>query len=235
MNEITATLGEAFWLMMLSDTNLLEIIGLSLRVSLTAVVISCLIGFPVGAALGIGRFPGRQTIILCVNALMGLPPVVVGLVVYLILSKNGPFGWMELLYSPTAMIIAQFIIVTPLVIALSRQVIEDTYLEYRELFWSLSVPRKIAIFTLLWDARYSLATVTLAGFGRAIAEVGAVIIVGGNIDHLTRVMTTTIALETSKGNLDLALALGIILIILSLSVNFAVVLLRGISGRNTDV
>ena len=234
MQEFVAAFAEAFHLIAAGDGDLLEIVGLSLRVSLTAVVISCVIGFPLGAVIGIGDFRGRQCIIVCVNALMGLPPVVVGLVAYLILSNSGPLGWLDLLYSPTAMIIAQTILVAPIVTALSRQIVEDFHAEYAELFRSLSVPHRTAVTTLLMDAKHSLATVALAGFGRAIAEVGAVIIVGGNIDHLTRVMTTAIALETSKGNLALALALGMILIVLSLAVNATVSLLREASGRPSD-
>ena len=234
MQEFVAAFAEAFHLIAAGDRDLLEIVGLSLRVSLTAVVISCVIGFPLGAVIGIGDFRGRQCIIVCVNALMGLPPVVVGLVAYLILSNSGPLGWLDLLYSPTAMIIAQTILVAPIVTALSRQIVEDFHAEYAELFRSLSVPHRTAVTTLLMDAKHSLATVALAGFGRAIAEVGAVIIVGGNIDHLTRVMTTAIALETSKGNLALALALGMILIVLSLAVNATVSLLREASGRPSD-
>ena len=234
MQEFVAAFAEAFHLIAAGDSDLLEIVGLSLRVSLTAVVISCLIGFPLGAVIGIGDFRGRQCIIVCVNALMGLPPVMVGLVAYLILSNSGPLGWLDLLYSPTAMIIAQTILVAPIVTALSRQIVEDFHAEYAELFRSLSVPHRTAVTTLLMDAKHSLATVALAGFGRAIAEVGAVIIVGGNIDHLTRVMTTAIALETSKGNLALALALGMILIVLSLAVNATVSLLREASGRPSD-
>ena len=234
MQEFVAAFAEAFHLIAAGDSDLLEIVGLSLRVSLTAVVISCVIGFPLGAVIGIVDFRGRQCIIVCVNALMGLPPVVVGLVAYLILSNSGPLGWLDLLYSPTAMIIAQTILVAPLVPALSRQIVEDFHAEYAELFRSLSVPHRTAVTTLLMDAKHSLATVALAGFGRAIAEVGAVIIVGGNIDHLTRVMTTAIALETSKGNLALALALGMILIVLSLAVNATVSLLREASGRPSD-
>ena len=234
MQEFVAAFAEAFHLIAAGDSDLLEIVSLSLRVSLTAVVISCLIGFPLGAVIGIGDFRGRQCIIVCVNALMGLPPVVVGLVAYLILSNSGPLGWLDLLYSPTAMIIAQTILVAPIVTALSRQIVEDFHAEYAELFRSLSVPHRTAVTTLLMDAKHSLATVALAGFGRAIAEVGAVIIVGGNIDHLTRVMTTAIALETSKGNLALALALGMILIVLSLAVNATVSLLREASGRPSD-
>ena len=234
MQEFATAFAEAFHLIAAGDSDLLEIVGLSLRVSLTAVVISCLIGFPLGAVIGIGDFRGRQCIIVCVNALMGLPPVVVGLVAYLILSNSGPLGWLDLLYSPTAMIIAQTILVAPIVTALSRQIVEDFHAEYAELFRSLSISHRTAVTTLLMDAKHSLATVALAGFGRAIAEVGAVIIVGGNIDHLTRVMTTAIALETSKGNLALALALGMILIVLSLAVNATVSLLREASGRPSD-
>tara|TARA_Y100001968_G_C19265531_1_gene671477 strand:+ start:202 stop:909 length:708 start_codon:yes stop_codon:yes gene_type:complete len=234
MQEFVAAFAEAFHLIAAGDSDLLEIVVLSLRVSLTAVVISCVIGFPLGAVIGIGHFRGRQCIIVCVNALMGLPPVVVGLVAYLILSNSGPLGWLDLLYSPTAMIVAQTILVAPIVTALSRQIVEDFHAEYAELFQSLSVPHRTAVATLLMDAKHSLATVALAGFGRAIAEVGAVIIVGGNIDHLTRVMTTAIALETSKGNLALALALGMILIVLSLAVNAAVSLLREASGKPAD-
>jgi len=234
MQDFAAAFIGAFNLLARADSDLLEIVGLSLRVSLSAVILSCLIGFPIGAALGIGRFLGRQTLIVCVNALMGLPPVVVGLIVYLFLSNAGPLGWMEILYSPTAMIIAQTILVAPIVAALSRQVVADLHAEYAEQFRSLSVPTRTAVAAMLWDARHSLATVALAGFGRAIAEVGAVIIVGGNIDHLTRVMTTAIALETSKGNLALALALGFILIVLALAVNAAVAILRDASERHAD-
>jgi tungstate transport system permease protein len=235
MQDFAAAFIEAFNLLASADSDLLEIVNLSLRVSLSAVIFSCLIGFPIGAALGIGRFPGRQTLIVCVNALMGLPPVVVGLMVYLFLSNAGPLGWMEILYSPTAMIVAQTILVAPIVAALSRQVVGDLHIEYAEQFQSLSVPTRTAVAALLWDARHSLATVALAGFGRAIAEVGAVIIVGGNIDHLTRVMTTAIALETSKGNLALALALGIILIVLALAVNAGVAILGSRSERHANV
>ncbi len=216
----------AFELVVSVDTDLVEIIGLSLRVSLTAVAIACAVGLPFGAALAMSRFRGRTAIIVLLNALMGLPPVVVGLFVYLLLSNAGPLGWLQLLYTPTAMIIAQTVLITPIVAALSREVVEHLHDEYAEQFRSLGVPTRIAVVALLWDARYSLLTVALAGFGRAVAEVGAVIIVGGNIDHLTRVMTTAIALETSKGDLALALALGIVLIAIALSVNAAVMALR---------
>ena len=213
----------------------MEIVGLSLRVTLTAVAISCLIGFPLGAAVGAFRFPGRGLVTVVLNALMGLPPVVVGLMVYLALSASGPLGPLRLLYTPTAMIIAQTVLVTPIVAALTKQVIEDLHREYAEQFASLGVGPVDRVGALLWDARYSLLTVTLAGFGRAVAEVGAVIIVGGNINHVTRVMTTTIALETSKGNLELALALGVVLLALALAVNAAVMSIRASAARAAHV
>ena len=226
MQDFGDSFGLAFQLVAAGDAQLLEIILLSLRVSLTAVAIACLIGMPLGAALAVGRFPGRPAVLVLVNALMGQPPVVVGLVIYLLLSNAGPLGWLQLLYTPTAMIIAQIVLITPIVVALSREVVDQLYLEYAEQFRSLCLTRLQATRALLWDARYSLITVGLAGFGRAIAEVGAVIIVGGNIAHLTRVMTTAIALETSKGDLALALALGLVLLTLALSVNAAVMMLR---------
>ena len=215
----------------MADPMLVEIAGLSLRVSISAVLIACGLGLPLGALLATTHFPGRSLVLVLLNALMGLPPVVVGLCVYLLLSNAGPFGWLRLLYSPTAMIIAQTVLVTPLVAALARQVLEDLHNEYAEQFQSLCVPPLTAVRVLLWDARYSLLTVALAGFGRAIAEVGAVIIVGGNIKHVTRVMTTAIALETSKGDLPLALALGFILITLAFGVNAAVSVLRTTADR----
>jgi tungstate transport system permease protein len=216
----------AFQLVLNADADLLEIIGLSLRVSLSALAIACAFGLPLGAAVAMSRFRARTPLIVLLNALMGLPPVVVGLLIYLLLSNAGPLGWLQLLYTPTAMIIAQAVLITPIIAALSREVLEQLNQEYAEQFRSLCVPTGTAVGALLWDARYSLLTVALAGFGRAVAEVGAVIIVGGNIDHLTRVMTTAIALETSKGNLALALALGIVLITIALSVNAAVMMLR---------
>lgn len=222
--------GEAFRLaaalVARGDADLLEIIGLSLRVSLTAMAIACLIGLPLGALLAVSRFRGRGFALVVVNALMGLPPVVVGLIVYLHFSRAGPLGWLGLLYTPTAMIVAQTILITPIIAALSRQVLEDLHKEYAEQLRSFCVSRQTMIGTLIWDARYALLTVALAGFGRAVAEVGAVIIVGGNIDHLTRVMTTAIALETSKGDLPLALALGIVLLAIALGVNALVMSLR---------
>jgi tungstate transport system permease protein len=231
MQDFSAAFGLAASLIIGFDADLVEIIALSLRVSLCAVLLSALIGFPLGALTAVLSFPGRQAIAVIMNALMGLPPVVVGLLVYMALSRAGPLGWMNLLYSPTAMIIAQTILVTPIIAALSRQVMEDMHREYDEQFRSLCIPTRRVMTALIWDSRYSLLTVSLAGFGRAIAEVGAVIIVGGNIDHLTRVMTTAIALETSRGNLALALALGFVLLVLALSVNAAVYSLRASAKR----
>ncbi|MBX2879223.1 MAG: ABC transporter permease [Granulosicoccus sp.] len=221
----------AFDLIRSADPDLMEIIGLSLRVSLTAVAVSCVLGLSFGAWLAIARFPGRSILLILVNALMGLPPVVVGLIVYLQLSRSGPLGFLELLYTPTAMIIAQTLLITPIVAALSRETLEALYNEYAEQFRSLNVPKWRMVRAVLYDGRYSLLTVALAGFGRAVAEVGAVIIVGGNINHLTRVMTTSIALETSRGNLALALALGIVLLLLALAINALVMTLRMTAGR----
>ena len=226
MQDFAEAFRLAFHLVWQMDDELAAIIGLSLRVSLTAVAISAAVGLPLGALLATTRFRGRGGILVLVNALMGLPPVVVGLLVYMMLSNAGPMGFLQLLYTPTAMIIAQAILITPIVTALSRQVLEDLNTEYAEQFASLFVPWASRIQALIVDARYGLLTVLLAGFGRAVAEVGAVIIVGGNIDHLTRVMTTAIALETSRGDLALALALGIVLITIALSVNAMVMMLR---------
>ncbi|SLN21157.1 Sulfate transport system permease protein CysW [Roseovarius gaetbuli] len=231
MFSLTDILSEALGLILTWDRGLSEIVMLSLRVTLTAVVISCLIGLPLGAVVGAFRFPGRGVLTVLLNALMGLPPVVVGLVVYLMLSASGPLGVLQLLYTPTAMIIAQTILVTPIIAALTKQVVEDLHVEYREQFASLGVGAFDRITALLWDARYSLLTVALAGFGRAVAEVGAVLIVGGNINHVTRVMTTTIALETSKGNLELALALGLLLLAIAVIVNALVMALRASAVR----
>ena len=225
----------AFQLVFSLDPDLLEIVGLSLRVSLSAVFIACLLGFPLGALIAVKQFPGRGMLHILINALMGLPPVVVGLLVYLMLSNAGPLGWLRLLYSPAAMIIAQTILITPIVAALTAQVVADLHEEYAEFFRSTSVSPAGVIKALLWDARYSLLTVSLAGFGRAVAEVGAVMIVGGNIDHLTRVMTTAIALETSKGDLGLALALGIVLMLLALMINAAVMATKGSAARGAYV
>ena len=221
MDYLAAAVQAAFELIVSFDADLWEIVALSLRVSLSAVLIAALIGLPLGAAVALFSFPGRGALIVLLNALMGLPPVVVGLVVYLFLSRAGPLGVLNLLFSPTAMIIAQVILVLPIVAALTRQVIEDLWSEYREQLISLGAGPARAIPTLLWDGRVTLVTAILAGFGRASAEVGAVMIVGGNIDHVTRVMTTTIALETSKGALPLALGLGILLLLLTLLINAA--------------
>ncbi|MFP3920185.1 MAG: ABC transporter permease [Dichotomicrobium sp.] len=228
--------GSALWLalqlLVSGDPELMEIILLSLQVSLSAMALSCVIGFPLGAVVAISRFPGRGAALVLMNALMGLPPVVVGLMVYLALSNAGPFGWLQLLYTPTAMIIAQTILITPIIAALSRQVVEDLHNEYAEQFRSLCVGRFTAMRALIWDARIALMTVALAGFGRATAEVGAVIVVGGNIKHLTRVMTTTIALETQKGELALALALGAVLMLIAVTVNALVMSLRATATRH---
>ena len=226
MSEIAAALATAFGLIAGLDADLVEVVGLSLRVSLTAVAFAAGIGLPLGAGLALTRFPGRGAAAALINALMGLPPVVVGLVVYLMLSRSGPLGVFGLLFTPTAMIIAQCLLVTPIIAALTRQVVEDLWEEYAEQLRSLGAGAGRAVPTLLWDARFTLVTAVLAGFGRAVAEVGAVMIVGGNIDHLTRVMTTAIALETSKGNLVLALALGMVLMALSLGVSMAAQLVR---------
>ena len=204
------------------DADLVEIIGLSLRVSLTAVLVAAVIGMPLGALLATVRFPGRSAAVIIVNALMGLPPVVVGLLVYMALSNAGPLGFLQFLYTPAAMIIAQSILITPIVAALTRQIIEEMNLEYAEQFASLSVPWHTRIVALISDARYALLTVLLAGFGRAIGEVGAIMIVGGNIDNASRVLTTAIALETGKGDFALALGLGFVLIALALAVNFTI-------------
>ncbi|SDG98205.1 ABC transporter permease [Alloyangia pacifica] len=233
------SIGEAFHLalslVLSGEADLYEIVGLSLRVSLSATVLACAIGLPIGALIAVSRFRGRGLVLIVMNALMGLPPVVVGLLVYLHLSRSGPLGFLGLLYTPGAMVFAQTILIVPIVAALSRQVLEDLHAEYAEQFRSLCLSRWQSITTLLWDGRYALLTVGLAGFGRAVAEVGAVIIVGGNIDHLTRVMTTAIALETSKGDLPLALALGIILLVLALGVNAGVQALRMTAARQAHV
>ena len=219
MADLIEALTTAFDLLIRLDPVLVEIVALSLVVSLTAVAIATVVGLPLGAAIAVNRFPGRGTLTVVLSALMGLPPVVVGLVVYLMLSRSGPFGVFGLLFTPTAMIIAQTLLVLPIIASLARQVSEELWSEYREQLGSLGVGPARAVATLLWDARYGLLTVVLAGFGRASAEVGAVMIVGGNIDHVTRVMTTAIAMETSKGDLGLALGLGIILIGISVAVS----------------
>ncbi len=231
MSDLQAAFAAALTLVIHFDRNLAEIVLLSLRVSLTAVLLASLVGLPLGAILGLLRFPGHRPAVVLLNALMGLPPVVVGLVVYLLLSRSGPLGSRGLLFTPGAMIIAQCILVTPLVAALTRQVVETLWEELQEQLRSLGVGPGRAIGTLLWEGRFSLLTAILAGFGRAIAEVGAVLIVGGNIAHVTRTMTTAIALETSKGDLPLALGLGVILIALALLVNLGAYLMQQFARR----
>jgi tungstate transport system permease protein len=215
----------------LLDPQLIEIVGLSLKVTLTAVGIATIIGLALGGAVAVYRFPGRGALAAVLNALMGLPPVVAGLFVYLLLSNAGPLGVLQLLYTPQAMIIAQVILITPIISALTRQTCEDLLEEYREQLRSLGASSAAIVTTLLWDGRYRLVTAVLAGFGRAIAEVGAVMIVGGNIDHVTRTMTTAIALETSKGNIALALALGMILLAIALAINVALMGIRRIASH----
>jgi tungstate transport system permease protein len=232
MHDFAAAIVEALRLIAAFDANLTEIVGLSLRVSITATCLAALVGLPLGALLAIASFRGRALVVLLVNALMGLPPVVVGLIVYLMLSNSGPMGGFGLLYSPTAMIIAQTVLITPIVAALARQTIEDLKHEYDEQLRALGVGPLRAVPTLLWDGRFSLLTAGLAGFGRATAEVGAVIMVGGNINHVTRVMTTAIALETSKGDLALALGLGLILLVIAVAINALVMGLRATAVRS---
>lgn len=231
MGDSNSTFWDAFVLVLSLDADLYEIIGLSLYVSLTAVLVACLVGIPLGAILAITRFPGRGGVNVLLNAMMGLPPVVVGLILYMLLSNNGPLGVLNLLYTPTAMILAQTVLVTPIVAALSRQSLEEMHEEYAEQFALFGLTRWQALKTLVWEARYNLLTAILAGFGRATAEVGAVLIVGGNIDHLTRVMTTAIALETSRGNLAIALGLGIVLLTLSLIVNASLYSVRSTARK----
>ena len=225
MESFSEAFASALQLILSADPMLWGIVGLSLQVSLTAVFFAALIGIPLGALLAIKKFWGRPVLIVLVNALMGLPPVVVGLCVYLTLSKSGPLGILGLLYTPTAMIIAQTLLIAPIIAALSRTILKTLHEEYRDQFASFRLSQFQTVNTLLWEARFMLLTALLAGFGRAIAEVGAVMIVGGNISHYTRVMTTSIALETSKGNLSLALALGVILILLAILVNGALSLI----------
>jgi tungstate transport system permease protein len=215
----------------LFEPRLWQIVALSLEVSLAAVALATLFGLPLGAAVAVGRFPGRQALIVLLNALMGLPPVVVGLIVYLGLSRAGPLGELGLLFTPAAMVVAQTLLVTPIVAALSRQAVEDAWREYEEQLRSLGAGTWGAALTLVWDTRFSLLTAVLAGLGRASAEVGAVMIVGGNIDGVTRVMTTTIALETSKGDLPLALGLGAVLIAIVLALNAGAALIKEMAQR----
>lgn len=231
MNTITDAFHLALSLIWQFDAELMHIIGLSLRVSLSAVVIGSIIGLPLGAFLALARFPGRHACIVVLNASMGLPPVVVGLVVYLILSRSGPLGAFGWLFTAAGMVVAQVVLITPIVAALSRQVVADLWSEYEEQLRSLGLTRLGAIATLLWDGRFSLSTAVLAGFGRAIAEVGAIIIVGGNIAGVTRTMTTAISLETSRGDLALAMALGIVLLTIAITINAAATTLGNAARR----
>lgn len=219
MNTVSDAAAQAVALLTNLDAALMAIVALSLKVSLAAVFVACLFALPTGAYIAVTRFAGRRTAIVLLNALMGLPPVVAGLAVYLLLSRSGPLGEFGLLFTPTAMMIAQAVLVAPIIAALTRQVVEDAWEGYREQLLSLGSGSARSALTLLWDTRFTLVTVVLAGLGRATAEVGAVMIVGGNIDGVTRVMTTAIALETSKGDLALALALGAVLIALVVALN----------------
>ncbi|PJK29859.1 ABC transporter permease [Minwuia thermotolerans] len=231
MSDIGSALLLAARLVLGFDAELVGIVARSLQVSLTAVFFASLIGLPLGAVVAVYRFPGRRGVVILLNALMGLPPVFVGLMVYLLLSRAGPLGALGLLFTPTAMVIAQTVLITPIIAALARQIVRDLFEEYREQLCSLGARPAQMVPTLLWDGRLALMTAVMAGFGRATAEVGAVFIVGGNIAHVTRVMTTAIALETSKGNLALALALGFILLAIALGVNAAVAMLGGATAH----
>jgi tungstate transport system permease protein len=211
----------ALGLVFSGDPALFAIVRLSLAVSLGATLLAAALGAPLGAMIALSRFRGRQAVVVALNALMGLPPVVIGLAVYLLLSRSGPLGSLGLLFTPTAMVATQTILVLPIIAALTRQIVEDLWLEYRDELAAMGVGPVRRMRTLLWDARFSLVTALLAGFGRAAAEVGSIIIVGGNIEGFTRTMTTTIALETSKGNLPLAMGLGLILLCIVLAVNVA--------------
>src|SRR5579859_3661571 len=221
----------ALHLIVTADPALVAIVSLSLLISFSATLLATLFGLPFGALIALTRFRGRAIVIVTLNALMGLPPVVVGLAIYLLLSRSGPLGAWGLLFTPTAMVIVQTILVTPIIAALARQTIEDLWVEYRDELAAMNVRPPRRILTLIWDARFSLVTALLAGFGRAAAEVGAIIIVGGNIEHFTRTMTTTIALETSKGDLPLAIGLGVVLIAIVVLVNALAWALRRAAER----
>ncbi len=231
MNPLILALENAFSLVLKADPGLVEIVLLSLRVSLSAVILAAMVGLPLGALVAISRFKGRSAIVALMNSFMGLPPVVVGLLVYLLLSRAGPLGELGLLFTPKAMIIAQTLLVLPIIAALTRQTLEDLHQYYAQQFESFRLGRVRSIATLLWEGRFSLLTTVLAGFGRASAEVGAVMIVGGNINHVTRVMTTTIVLETRKGDISLALGLGIILIGIVIIINGLAILVQRLESR----
>lgn len=222
MTDLWQGLVQAFWLVATLDAELADIALRSLRITLSALALGCLIAFPLAAFLAVRRFRWRRAVIAVLNALMGLPPVVVGLVVYVLLSRSGPLGALGLLFTPTAMIIAQMIVIVPLIASIAHQSLRDLWHEYHDLLISMNVSQGQKMRTLLWDARRALLTAALAGFGRGIGEVGAIMIVGGNIDHVTRVLTTAIALETGRGDFALALALGFVLIALAISVNLAI-------------
>ena len=231
MQDVAGAFTEAFALITTGDAQFAAIVALSLAVTLSATILAAVLGLPLGAALALARFPGRAAVVVAVNALMGLPPVVAGLVLFLVLSRSGPLGALGWLYTPKAMVAAQALLVLPIVIALTRQTIEEMWGEYREHLTSLGLAGRRAIPTLLWDGRFALATALLAGFGRASAEVGAVLIVGGNIAGATRTMTTAITLETSKGDLPLALGLGLVLLSLTLAINAAAFAASRIGAR----
>ena len=222
MNEILQGLAQAARLLAGLNADLIEITWLSLRVSVTATLVAALIALPLGAWLAVSRFRARRVVIAMLNALMGLPPVVVGLMVYVIFSRSGPLGVLGLLFTPTVMVIAQVIIVAPIIASIAHQTIRDLWADYHDLLISLNASRAQRIRALLWDGRRALLTALLAGFGRAIGEVGAIMVVGGNIDHATRALTTAIALETGKGDFAVALALGFVLIALAVAVNLGV-------------
>ena len=231
MSEFIDIFINSFNLIFSLNPDLIEIIFLSLKISFFSLLFSCLFGLPLGALLAVTKFTGRKLLIIFFNSMMGLPPVFVGLVLYIILSVSGPLGYLELLYTPVAMIIAQFCLITPIIVSLTRQTLQQISEEYDELLKSLKASTKNRVTTILWDSRYSLLTCVLAGLGRSLSEVGAIIIVGGNIAHATRVMTTTIALETSRGNLEIAVSLGFILIIISITINLLVSTLQELSER----
>jgi tungstate transport system permease protein len=222
MNDIFEGLAAAFWLVVTLDPELLEISFRSLQVSIGALLIACIIALPLGTFLAVRRFKFRRLTISVLNALMGLPPVVVGLIVYILLSRSGPFGVLGLLFTPTAMVVAQVIIITPLIASITHQAMRELWAEYHDLLISLNTTQRQRILTLIWDGRRNLLTAALAGFGRGIGEVGAIMIVGGNIDNVTRVLTTAIALETGKGDFALALALGFVLIAIAIGVNICI-------------
>jgi tungstate transport system permease protein len=231
MQDLFDALRSALSLLITWDSDFVEIVSLSLQVTGASLLLASVVGLPLGAALALLRFPGRSAATVLLNSLMGLPPVVVGLLVYLLLARTGPLGGLGWLFTPRAMIVAQWVLITPIVAALSRQVVEDLWEEYEDQLRSLGASSVRAIPTLLWDGRFRLFTTVLAGFGRAIGEVGAVIVVGGNIAHATRVMTTAIALETSKGDLPLALGLGFVLVLMALGVNAIAALARELGAR----